>query len=205
MGGRRGSTRPARADRHRGPRCRRERTQGRIALVDGPDELLALLAKPLALWRVFLHPSQEELAYRPTYWGSAQVTGGPGTGKTVVALHRVKHLVTSRDLPPKSILLTTYTRGLAEALERDLTQLLDPEQRRAVEVLNVDRWALGVVRAEHGAVTMKKDDELLERLGAAALSRPPSSWRSGARWCWPTPSTPRRITWPPRGAAGGAA
>ena len=141
-----------------------ERTQGRIALVDGPDELLALLAKPLALWRVFLHPSQEEVAYRPTYWGSAQVTGGPGTGKTVVALHRVKHLVTSRDLPPKSVLLTTYTRGLAEALERDLTQLLNPEQRRAVEVLNVDRWALGVVRSEHGHVTVKRDDELLDRL-----------------------------------------
>ena len=75
--------------------------QGRIALVDGPDELLALLAKPLALWRVFLHPSQEEIAYRPSYWGSAQVTGGPGTGKTVVALHRVKHLVDEPDLPPQ--------------------------------------------------------------------------------------------------------
>jgi UvrD/REP helicase N-terminal domain len=156
-----------------------ERTQGRIALVDGPDELLALLAKPLALWRVFLHPSQEEVAYRPTYWGSAQVTGGPGTGKTVVALHRVKHLVTSRDLPPKSVLLTTYTRGLAEALERDLTQLLDPEQRRAVEVLNVDRWALGVVRSEHGHVTVKRDDELLDRLASGPF--PPAflmeEWR----------------------------
>jgi hypothetical protein len=145
-----------------------ERTQGRIALVDGPEELLALFAKPLALWRVFLHPSQEEVAYRPTYWGSAQVTGGPGTGKTVVALHRVKHLVTTRDLPPKSLLLTTFTRGLAEALERDVAQLLEPEQRQAVEVLNVDRWALGVVRAEHGTVTIAKDEELRERAQRAA-------------------------------------
>ena len=102
-----------------------ERTQGRIALVDGPDELLELLSKPLALWRIFLHPAQEELAYRPSYGGSAQVTGGPGTGKTVVALHRVKHLATSHDLPPRSILLTTFSRGLAEALERDLDALLD--------------------------------------------------------------------------------
>jgi hypothetical protein len=146
-----------------------ERTQGRIALVDGPDELLALLDKPMALWRVFLHPSQEEVAYRPTYWGSAQVTGGPGTGKTVVALHRVKHLVTTRDLPPRSVLLTTYTRALADALERDLTRLLDDGQRRAVEVLNVDRWALGVVRAEHGHVTVKREDELRDRLQGAAF------------------------------------
>jgi len=145
-----------------------ERTQGRIALVDGPEELLALFAKPLALWRVFLHPSQEEVAYRPTYWGSAQVTGGPGTGKTVVALHRVKHLVTTRDFPPKSLLLTTYTRGLAEALERDVAQLLEPDQRQAVEVLNVDRWALGVVRAEHGNVTIATDEELREHAQRAA-------------------------------------
>lgn len=144
-----------------------ERSQGRIALVDGPAELLALFHKPIALWRVFLHPSQEETAYRPTFWGSAQVTGGPGTGKTVVALHRVKHLVTSRDLPPRSLLLTTYTRGLADALDRDVAQLLDPEERRAVEVLNVDRWAIGVVRGEHGAVTIAAEDELRQRVRAA--------------------------------------
>ena len=141
-----------------------ERSQGRIALVDGPDELLELLAKPLALWRIFLHPSQEEIAYRPSYWGSAQVTGGPGTGKTVVALHRVKHLTTAHQLPLRAVLLTTFTRGLAEALERDLTALLDAERRRTVEVLNVDRWALGVVRAEHGAVTIVDDEDLRTRL-----------------------------------------
>lgn len=97
-----------------------ERTQGRIALVDGPEELLELLSKPLALWRIFLHPAQEELAYRTSYSGSAQVTGGPGTGKTVVALHRVKQLAAAENLPSRSILLTSFSRGLAEALDRDL-------------------------------------------------------------------------------------
>ncbi len=141
-----------------------ERTQGRIALVDGPADLVDLLDKPLALWRVFLHPSQEELAYRPSYSGSAQVTGGPGTGKTVVALHRVRHLTTSQNLPPRSILLTSFSRGLSEALERDVESLLDTEARRAVAVLNVDRWALGIVRTEHGNVTIVDDDQLRERL-----------------------------------------
>lgn len=145
-----------------------ERTQGRIALVDGPDELLAILDKPLALWRTFLHPSQVDVAYRPSYWGSAQVTGGPGTGKTVVALHRVKHLVSTRDLTPKSVMLTTYTRSLADALDRDIAALLEPEQRRAVEVLNVDRWAAAVVRAEHADVVIARDEDLRERMLAAA-------------------------------------
>ena len=94
MGGRRRAPHPAEPSTPRTSLPPSSARQGRIALVDGPDELLALLAKPLALWRIFLHPSQEEVAYRPSYWGSAQVTGGPGTGKTVVALHRVKHLVT---------------------------------------------------------------------------------------------------------------
>lgn len=143
-----------------------ERSSGRIALVDGPDELIALFAKPLALWRVFLHPSQDQVAYRPTYWGSAQITGGPGTGKTVVALHRVRFLVENRDLGPRSILLTTYTRTLAAALDRDLAQLLDPEQRTRVEVVNIDKWARGVVSAEHGYVTIATDQQLRERLDA---------------------------------------
>ena len=149
-----------------------ERTQGRIALVDGPAELVELLDKPLSLWRIFLHPAQEELAYRPSYTGSAQVTGGPGTGKTVVALHRVKHLVTGRELPPRSVLLTSFSRGLAEALERDLEALLDTDERRAVAVLNVDRWALGVVRAEHGTVTIVDDEQLRERLAGDGTFTP---------------------------------
>lgn len=150
-----------------------ERTQGRIALVDGPEELLELLAKPLALWRVFLHPTQEEIAYRPSYGGSAQVTGGPGTGKTVVALHRVKHLTRAGDLPPRSVLLTSFSRGLAEALDRDIGTLLEPEQRRAVEVINIDRWALGVVRAEHGNITLvTDDDQLRDRLPGTATFTP---------------------------------
>lgn len=143
-----------------------ERSQGRIALVDGPEELLALFDKPLALWRVFLHPAQEKIAYRPSYWGSAQVTGGPGTGKTVVALHRVKHLITSRELPTRSILLTTFTRGLADALERDLAQLLEPSQRRAVQVINVDRWANGVIG--QGKLNIVGPAEMAERCRRAA-------------------------------------
>ncbi|MQA13360.1 MAG: AAA family ATPase [Pseudonocardiaceae bacterium] len=145
-----------------------ERSRGRVALVDRPEELLALFDKPLALWRVFLHPSQEQVAYRPTYWGSAQVTGGPGTGKTVVALHRVRHLVSRRELPSKSVLLTTFNRGLADALDRDLPQLLDPDERQAVQVVNVDRWANGVVRAEHGPLDLVSDDHLRERMRRAA-------------------------------------
>ena len=40
-------------------------------------------------WQVFLHPVQRRVVER-SYSGPARVSGGPGTGKTIVALHRVK-------------------------------------------------------------------------------------------------------------------
>ena len=50
-----------------------------------------MLEAPLEKWRVFLHPDQERLVMR-TFNGPAQVLGGAGTGKTVVAMHRARHL-----------------------------------------------------------------------------------------------------------------
>ncbi|GAA2914077.1 ATP-dependent helicase [Streptosporangium fragile] len=120
-------------------------TTNRITLVTRPDELADILDKPFAAWRVFLHPSQRRVAYRASYNGSAQVTGGPGTGKTVVALHRVKHLL-SRS-PGSRVLLTTYTTALARTLRENLTLLLDDEKQLArVHVTTVNAFAHRVVR-----------------------------------------------------------
>ena len=69
-----------------------ERTPGQITFVSGQEELHFILAHPFAAWRTFLHPSQRKIAYRPSYSGPAQVTGGPGTGKTVTVLHRAAFL-----------------------------------------------------------------------------------------------------------------
>ena len=127
-------------------------TPSRIRLVTGPEELADILDKPFAAWRVFLHPSQRRVAYRVSYNGPAQVTGGPGTGKTVVALHRVKHLL-SRS-PDTRILLTTYTNALARALRENLALLLDDdaEQLARVEVTTVNAFAHRTVRNLAGRV-----------------------------------------------------
>lgn len=120
-------------------------TTSRITLVTGPEELAGILAKPFAAWRVFLHPSQRRVAYRVSYGGPVQVTGGPGTGKTVVALHRVKHLLTRS--PSARVLLTTYTTALAAALRENLALLLDgdPALLERVEVTTVNAYAHQVV------------------------------------------------------------
>ncbi|UYQ65635.1 UvrD-helicase domain-containing protein [Streptomyces peucetius] len=120
-------------------------TSSRITLITEPDELADILEKPFAAWRVFLHPSQRRLAYRVSYNGPAQVSGGPGTGKTVVALHRVKHLL-SRS-PDSRVLLTTYTNALAAALRENLALLLDDEAQLArVDVTTVNAYAHRIVR-----------------------------------------------------------
>lgn len=126
------------------------RTRSRIALVTGADELADILAKPFAAWRIFLHPTQRRIAYRPAYAGPAQITGEPDTGKTVVALHRVKHLLDRA--PDTRILLTTYTNALARSLHSSLALLLDHDEEllARVDVTTVDAVAHRTVRQLRG-------------------------------------------------------
>lgn len=105
----------------------------------------AALDGQFSRWRVFLHPTQRRLVTR-SYSGPARVSGGPGTGKTVVALHRVRHL--AEQLPPgtdRPILLTTYTRNLATDLNAKLLELGGPAVADRVDVVNIDRLARRVV------------------------------------------------------------
>jgi UvrD/REP helicase N-terminal domain len=125
-----------------------ERTPDRVVFVDSNDELERILEHPFAAWRIFLHPAQRKIAYASRYAGPAQVTGGAGTGKTVTALHRAAYLARSASTEPlaeeagRSILLTTFTRNLAEALGAQFGLLVDADDVRGrVEILNVDRLA----------------------------------------------------------------
>ncbi|MGO4759610.1 UvrD-helicase domain-containing protein, partial [Streptomyces sp. 2MCAF27] len=96
-------------------------------------------------WKIFLHPTQEKLVHR-RYSGPARVGGGPGTGKTIVALHRVCHLV--RKLPPgrnKPVLLTTFNRNLAADLRARLLSLGGPDVLARVDIAHVDQLATRIV------------------------------------------------------------
>ena len=124
-------------------------------------------AHPFAAWRTFLHPSQREIAYRPSYAGPAQVTGGPGTGKTVTVLHRAAFLAARAATAP--ILLTTFNGNLAEALHAQLDLLItDAAVRSRIEVLNVDRLAYGVVKQARGNPVIADERVLRTRWAKAA-------------------------------------
>ena len=138
-------------------------SQNQFHVMSGQDELVAVLALRLAQWRTYLHTSQRQLAYRAAYNGSVRVTGGAGTGKTVVAMHRANALASA--LPEGSagqqILFTTLTRNLAQVIERDQRLLGGSDLLEAVEVLNVDRLACRVVQdAEGGRPHVMGGEEL---------------------------------------------
>jgi superfamily I DNA/RNA helicase len=151
-----------------------ERTPDRVVFVSGNEELERILEHPFAAWRIFLHPAQRKIAYAHQYAGPVQVTGGAGTGKTVTALHRAAFLASraGEELfageSGRSVLLTTFTRNLAEVLEAQFDLLVDSgDVRDRVEILNVDRLAFQVAQQARGAKPVVIYDKELTDLWAA--------------------------------------
>jgi UvrD-like helicase family protein len=102
------------------------------------------LSTDRAGWRIFLYRDQRSVAYRD-YNGPALVRGGAGTGKTVVAMHRAKHLAdqTAADptRSPERVLFTTFTTNLAIDIRSNMKTLCPEHLEGAnprIEVINLD-------------------------------------------------------------------
>ncbi len=114
---------------------------------DNQAELLRFLDSEMREWRVFLHPQQYRIAYHKGYNGPALVRGGAGTGKTVVAMHRAKHLADEiakdSQRTHDRVLFTTFTSTLANDVKQNLKTLC-PEHiggdNPIIEVFNLDNW-----------------------------------------------------------------
>jgi superfamily I DNA/RNA helicase len=112
-----------------------------FAYIDDDDELRRVIeSENFAAWRVFLHPEQRKYAEKD-YNGPFRLSGGAGTGKTVVAIHRARNLAQRN--PQSRIVLTTYNKTLAQALLTDLT-MLDPDIRLAEKPGDVGVYVGGV-------------------------------------------------------------
>ena len=94
--------------------------QRRFRVLTNLEALQQALDYPWEKWAVFLHPAQDELVKR-TFSGPARASGSAGTGKTIVALHRAVYL--ARSNPNARILLTTFSKPLANALKTKLGNL----------------------------------------------------------------------------------
>jgi superfamily I DNA/RNA helicase len=131
--------------------------RAQFALVEGEDELRRVLdAGDFGAWRVFLHPEQRRYVDRD-FNGPFRLSGGAGTGKTVVLMHRARRL--SREHPTERIILTTFTTNLAESL-RDGIEQLDPSVTLAPQlgepgifIASVDSIAAAVIRGAGEGIT----------------------------------------------------
>ena len=126
--------------------------------------LEAALSADAASWRVFLHASQKRLVSMSTS-GPFLVMGGPGTGKTVVALHRVRHLLslpTINASPAWPVVLTTFSRVLAHQLHIGLVDLCrdDPSRVQSVQTLTLTAAARAVLTLAAQPSSLLLDEDL---------------------------------------------
>ncbi|WP_409566676.1 3'-5' exonuclease [Methylobacterium sp. E-005] len=114
--------------------------QRRFRVIEDVEALRAALDAPWERWSVFLHPSQAGVIAK-TYGGPARVAGSAGTGKTVVAVHRAVRL--ARANLHARVLLTTFSKPLADALQRkvDILVAAEPSTRGRITVAPWDGLA----------------------------------------------------------------
>lgn len=138
-----------------------------FVVVEGEEELRRIMAEPLEKWRVFLHPTQRKIVNK-NYSGSARVLGGAGTGKTVVAMHRAKHLAAGLK-DKERILFTTYTANLASDIKDNLRKICTLDEIGRIDVINLDAWVSQFLR-EHGYQAEITYDEKADNLWEEAVT-----------------------------------
>lgn len=107
-------------------------------VVNNPEDLDRWVEGEITAFLLKLDPEQQKLA---DYGGKGPVLvkGGPGTGKSTIALYRVKKLVDAGHTP---LLFTTYTNALVGYSRHLLEHLLGaPPEQVGVDVTTVDRLA----------------------------------------------------------------
>ncbi|MCD7854285.1 MAG: AAA family ATPase [Clostridiales bacterium] len=129
-----------------------------FVVVDGEEELMRIMAEPLEKWRVFLHPTQQKIV-NSRYSGSARVLGGAGTGKTVVAMHRAKHLASGLE-DGKKILVTTFTANLAADIKDNLKKICSAEELKKIDVIHLDAWVGQFMKNNDPDVRIGYDEDI---------------------------------------------
>ncbi|MCO1581811.1 AAA family ATPase [Crossiella sp. SN42] len=114
------------------------------------DQVGAAQRRPFESWLTFLHPRQQAVAVRD-YSGPARISGPAGTGKTVVALHRLRHLARRSTGP---LLFTTFVRTLPLVHKASFARLA-PELADRVEFTNLHAWAREFLRERGHDLTIR--------------------------------------------------
>lgn len=115
------------------------------------DALRAAAEKPLEEWLVFLHPDQLHHVRRVLH-GPARITGPAGTGKTVIALHRLAYLA---EHGARRLLYVTFSRTIPAIVETTYRRL-SPYTADRVEFAGLHRWVGTFLRSRQLAVPLDR-------------------------------------------------
>ena len=137
-------------------------------------QIRKLLDRSIEEWMVYLHPSQRAIA-NANFNGPARVRGGPGTGKTVVALHRARVLARKRVEGPTRC-CSRRSSARCRRCGRRSWGCSTQRRSRAWTIRNIDALARELVAAAHGgsiaivdaAGRQKLVEPLLKRHGLEA-------------------------------------
>ena len=114
-------------------------------------------------WTLFLHPSQERLV-KMNCNGPMLIEGGPGTGKTIVGIHRAIYLAQTafKQSERKRILFCTFSKKLANTISDKVEKLCDIKGvKNNIEVVNVDSYIAKLLGNKRLNVNPQKLRELL--------------------------------------------
>jgi hypothetical protein len=145
------------------------------------DQLAAAQQRSFDTWLTFLHPRQQAVVTRH-YNGPARISGPAGTGKTVVALHRLRHLARRSTGP---LLFTTFVRTLP-TVHQVAFRKLAPELVGRVEFTNLHSWVRDFLSARGREVNVQPTQArtafsrawMTHRETLAPLEPNPSYWRT---------------------------
>jgi superfamily I DNA/RNA helicase len=132
-----------------------EAATSQLVFVQSDRQLQSILDQPLAKWIAFLHPTQKKLVTFESR-GPTKVTGSAGTGKTVVAMHRARHLASLG----QRVLLTSFTQTICQNIERNMLLICSEKEISNLMVLHVHKVAMAVLKLTKVKWTPLKEGEL---------------------------------------------
>lgn len=138
------------------------------------DDLTRALALSLEKWRLFLHPSQQELV-EEDFDGPVKVIGGAGTGKTVVAMHRAKRLAAEliekngADAAASEILFTMFSTSLAYDVQSMLGSACTADEMQCIEVVNINAWLSNFINHNEIDFRVEYDDRKIDKIWERAI------------------------------------
>ncbi|MEI6820556.1 MAG: UvrD-helicase domain-containing protein [Bacteroidota bacterium] len=127
----------------------------RFYLVDSLEELQILTDNDsFEKWTLFLHPSQEEIV-KKNFNGPALIEGGPGTGKTIVGIHRAIYLSQNvyKSEDGKKILICTFSKKLAKSINEKVEELIRIKGiKNNIDVVGIDSFILSTLNNAYGHI-----------------------------------------------------